>query len=218
MPGRARGPARRRSRIAGRSMHRERSDHALPSEFEIAGLEKVIDINVQHIIMRRLPMRPVAEEIADIGAAGPRVAPTSAGAISIWWKDWYQMLAANDCTHVAMEATGVYWKPVWHILDDGEFELVLANAAHAEERAGPQNRLVNDAMWLAAAVRSRIQEFHALQVRQGPVENYNESRPYLKNPKARSVRAVATSRDRNTWNAFTLPRAGGLNMPRVQLA
>jgi hypothetical protein len=25
-------------------------------------------------------------------------------------------------THVAMEATGVYWKPVWHILDDGEFK------------------------------------------------------------------------------------------------
>jgi transposase len=39
-------------------------------------------------------------------------------------------LAENDCTHVAMEATGVYWKPVWHILDDGEFVLVLANAAH----------------------------------------------------------------------------------------
>jgi hypothetical protein len=28
-----------------------------------------------------------------------------------------------------MEATGVYWKPVWHILADGDFELLLANAA-----------------------------------------------------------------------------------------
>ena len=37
-----------------------------------------------------------------------------------------EWLAANECTHVAMEATGVYWKPVWHILDDGEFALVLA--------------------------------------------------------------------------------------------
>ena len=35
-----------------------------------------------------------------------------------------EWLAANECTHVAMEATGVYWKPVWHILDDGEFTLV----------------------------------------------------------------------------------------------
>jgi transposase len=45
-------------------------------------------------------------------------------------------LAENDCTHVAMEATGVYWKPVWHILDDGEFVLVLANAAHVKNVPG----------------------------------------------------------------------------------
>src|SRR6202521_5213682 len=32
-----------------------------------------------------------------------------------------EWLAASDCRHVAMVATGVYWKPVWHILDDGEF-------------------------------------------------------------------------------------------------
>jgi len=32
-----------------------------------------------------------------------------------------QWLAEHKCTHIAMEATGIYWKPVWHILDDGEF-------------------------------------------------------------------------------------------------
>jgi transposase len=57
-------------------------------------------------------------------------------------------LAANSCTHVAMEATGVYWKPVWHILDDGEFELILANAAHVKNVPGRKTD-VNDAMWLA---------------------------------------------------------------------
>jgi hypothetical protein len=35
-----------------------------------------------------------------------------------------------------MEATGVYWKPVWHILSDGEFHLVLGNAAHGKNVAG----------------------------------------------------------------------------------
>jgi transposase len=35
--------------------------------------------------------------------------------------DW---LSAEGVTHIAMEATGVYWKPVWHILSDGEFTLV----------------------------------------------------------------------------------------------
>jgi hypothetical protein len=36
-------------------------------------------------------------------------------------------LTELGCTHVAMEATGVYWKPVWNILSDGDFELFLAN-------------------------------------------------------------------------------------------
>jgi transposase len=36
-----------------------------------------------------------------------------------------EWLTAHDCTHVAMEATGVYWKPVWHVLEE-HFTLVLA--------------------------------------------------------------------------------------------
>jgi transposase len=59
-----------------------------------------------------------------------------------------EWLAANGCTHVAMEATGVYWKPVWHVLDDGEFDLVLANAAHVKNVPGRKSD-VNDATWQA---------------------------------------------------------------------
>src|SRR5512142_1228512 len=44
-------------------------------------------------------------------------------------------LEQNECTHVVMEATGVYWKPVWHILA-GPFELVLANAKHVRNVPG----------------------------------------------------------------------------------
>lgn len=59
--------------------------------------------------------------------------------------DW---LASEGCTQVAMEATGVYWKPVWHILSDGDFELVLANAQHVKSVPGRKSD-VNDATWLA---------------------------------------------------------------------
>ena len=52
------------------------------------------------------------------------------------------------CTHVAMEATGVYWMPVFRILDDGEFELIVANAAHIKNVPGRKTDM-NDAMWLA---------------------------------------------------------------------
>jgi transposase len=59
--------------------------------------------------------------------------------------DW---LAAHDCTQIVMEATGVYWRPVWHILSDGEFGLMLANAAHVKNVPGRKTD-VNDATWLA---------------------------------------------------------------------
>ena len=47
-----------------------------------------------------------------------------------------------------MEATGVYWKPVWHILSDGDFELVLANAAHVKNVPGRKTD-VKDADWVS---------------------------------------------------------------------
>jgi len=59
-----------------------------------------------------------------------------------------EWLAAEGCTHIAMEATGVYWKPVWHILSDGDFALVLANAVHVKNVPGRKTD-VNDATWLA---------------------------------------------------------------------
>ena len=50
--------------------------------------------------------------------------PTTAELLKLG--DW---LRQAGCTHVAMEATGVYRKPLWHMLE-GEFELLLANPAH----------------------------------------------------------------------------------------
>ena len=58
--------------------------------------------------------------------------------------DW---LSGHKVTHVAMEATGVYWKPVWAVLA-GDFELVLANAHHVKAVPGRKTD-VNDATWLA---------------------------------------------------------------------
>jgi transposase len=56
-------------------------------------------------------------------------------------------LTELQCTHVAMEATGVYWKPVWHILE-GHVELLLANATHVRNVPGRKSD-VNDATWIA---------------------------------------------------------------------
>jgi transposase len=56
-------------------------------------------------------------------------------------------LEENGCTHAVMEATGVYWKPVWHILEEG-FALVLANAHYVRNVPGRKTD-VSDAAWLA---------------------------------------------------------------------
>src|SRR5829696_1076821 len=57
-------------------------------------------------------------------------------------------LAECGCTQAAMEATGVYWKPVWHVLSDGDLTLVLANAAQVRNVPGRKTD-VADAAWLA---------------------------------------------------------------------
>ncbi len=60
-------------------------------------------------------------------------------------------LAAADCTHVALEATGVYWQPIWNILED-RFSLLLANARHIKAVPGRKTD-VRDCEWIAELLR-----------------------------------------------------------------
>jgi transposase len=56
-------------------------------------------------------------------------------------------LAEHRCRVAALEATGVYWKPVWHVLE-ATVELLLANPAHVRAIPGRKSDM-NDATWLA---------------------------------------------------------------------
>jgi transposase len=58
--------------------------------------------------------------------------------------DW---LTAGGCTHVAMESTGVYWKPIYNLLE-GSFELLLVNARHIKQVPGRKTD-VRDCEWIA---------------------------------------------------------------------
>jgi transposase len=81
------------------------------------------------------------------GAGGAReqylaeFATTVPGLLAL--RDW---LAAHRVTQVAMEATGVFWKPVWYVLED-EFECLLVNARHVKQVPGRKTD-VSDAEWL----------------------------------------------------------------------
>jgi transposase len=65
--------------------------------------------------------------------------------------DW---LSAHRVTHVAMEATGVYWQAVWHILEE-DFELTLCNARHVKNVPGRKTD-VSDAQWLCQLMEAGL--------------------------------------------------------------
>ncbi len=59
-------------------------------------------------------------------------------------RDW---LKAQGCTHIAMEATGVYWRPIYNLLE-GDFEILVVNAHHIKTVPGRKTD-VKDAEWIA---------------------------------------------------------------------
>jgi len=107
----------------------------MPMEFlypRCAGL----DVHKDSVVARiRCVSDPPHDEV--------RSYPTTTAAL-LELNDW---LTEHAVTHVAMEATGVYWKPVWHLLEE-HFELVLANAQHIRNVPGRKTD-VNDATWIA---------------------------------------------------------------------
>src|SRR5881409_3533478 len=66
-------------------------------------------------------------------------------------RDWLQ---AYRVTQVAMEATGVYWKPVWAILED-DFDCLLVNARHVKQVPGRKTD-VSDAAWLCQLLEAGL--------------------------------------------------------------
>jgi transposase len=97
-----------------------------------------LDVHKESVVacVRIVQGREVKREVRTFGTTTAELL-----ALSAW-------LAEYEATHIAMEATGVYWKPVWHILSDGDFALVLANAAHIKNVPGRKTD-VNDATWIA---------------------------------------------------------------------
>jgi transposase len=83
----------------------------------------------------RIHGQPVQQEVRTFGTTTRALL-----ALTAW-------LTEQRVTHVAMEATGTYWKAVWHILE-GNLTLVLANAGHIRGVAGRKSD-VKDAEWIA---------------------------------------------------------------------
>jgi transposase len=63
--------------------------------------------------------------------------------------DW---IKSKQCTHVAMESTGVYWKPIYNVLELEELQPMVVNAAHIKAVPGRKTD-VKDAEWIAKLLR-----------------------------------------------------------------
>lgn len=86
--------------------------------------------------------RERAQEVAEFQTTVP-------GLLAL--RDW---LKAHRVTQVAMEATGVYWKPVWAIVED-EFDCLLVNARHVKQVPGRKTD-VSDAAWLCQLLEAGL--------------------------------------------------------------
>lgn len=89
--------------------------------------------------------------VACLRIAGDGVAPRSTvrtfGTTTRDLEALAKWLSSEEVTHVAMESTGVYWKPIWNVLED-QFELLLCNARDVKQVPGRKTD-VKDCEWLA---------------------------------------------------------------------
>lgn len=132
-----------------------------------------LDVHKSSVVacVRKIEQGRVQREVRTFGTTTSQLLALS---------DW---LTEQGCTHVAMEATGVYWKPVWHILE-GSFELVLANAQHIRNVPGRKSD-VNDATWIADLLAHGL--IRGSFVPEGPVQELRD----LTRTRKQLVREVA---------------------------
>ena len=96
-------------------------------------------------------------------------------------KEWMQ---AHSITHVAMESTGVYWKPVFNIIGE-DFELILANARHIKNVPGRKTD-VRDAEWICQLLRAGLLKGSFI-----PPQNVRELRNLTRHQKKLQVQVTS---------------------------
>ena len=103
-------------------------------------------------------------------------------------RDWLKELGV---THVGMESTGIYWKPI-HTILEGHFELIVANAHHIKTVPGRKTD-VKDAEWLAYLVRHDLVNKSFV-----PAKPFRDLRDLTRYRRS-LARAACHSRTRNSW-------------------
>lgn len=98
-----------------------------------------LDVHKKTVVACRIVPGPTDQPVKEIRTFGTMTDDLLALA------EW---LAAVGVTHVGMESTGVYWKPIWNVLEERGFTLLLANARHIQAVPGRKTD-VRDCEWIA---------------------------------------------------------------------
>src|SRR5712691_11158732 len=101
-----------------------------------------VDVHQKNVVVSRIIPGPDGQPLQEIRTF------TTMTRDLLALSDW---LAEGGVTHVAMESTGVYWKPVYNLLE-GTFTLLLVNAAHIKQVPGRKSD-VKDCAWIADLLR-----------------------------------------------------------------
>jgi transposase len=101
-----------------------------------------LDVHKKSVVACLLISRSAGEPVRTVRSFGTMTADL------LTLSDW---LAGAGCTHVAMESTGVYWKPIWNLLED-IFSLLLVNPRDIKAVPGRKTD-VTDAEWIADLLR-----------------------------------------------------------------
>jgi transposase len=120
------------------------------------------------------------------GAGGRQAITTSFGTTTpdlLALRDW---LHAHRVTHVAMESTGVYWKPVYYMLED-DFTLLLVNAQHLKHVPGRKSD-VQDSAWIAQLLECGL--LRSSFVPPAPIRDLRELTRYRKKQTYERAREV----------------------------
>lgn len=109
-----------------------------------AGLDVHLDTVVACVLYGELDMKPKKEV--------KTFSTTTKGLLEL-----LDFINQKECTHVAMESTGIYWKPVWNVLESGAFDIIVANAKKIKNVPGRKTD-VKDAEWIASLLRCGLIE------------------------------------------------------------
>ena len=122
--------------------------------------------------------------------------------------DWLQ---EAGCTHVAMESTGVYWRPVYNLLE-GQFELLVVNAQHMKAVPGRKTD-VKDAAWIAELLRHGLLRGSFIPSKpQRPLRELTRYRSTLVQDRARALnRLQAVLEDANLKLASVVTDINGVS-------